>query len=305
LYPGIYPALQDILELTALVPLGPGWKGTDEDSYTFTETSLEVLQQIVAQPAVPYLGARDLPTVRILRKHGLPAELTGCPGWYRYGQFVPAPTVGVDGDLEQMLVSSPPRDSPRHLLQYILLVRKLAAAYPDASIELMFHRGQLDRPIGDLGRPWRARTYARNLASVLYAAIRRIARDEQITTHDASGSAAYAEQYHDADLHVGYRVHAHIPSVSAGTPSFLLQIDGRGTGVSESLETPGDVWASDRLRRPVNTVIKQIAASHRAGYAGFAPVRSNIQEGYDRMQQLVATAASNPIADRGRRVAPD
>ena len=73
--------------MTPAVPLGPGWKGQNEDEYEFTNESLNLLEQIVDQPFVPFLGARDLPSVRILQNHRLPAELTGCPEWYKYNGF--------------------------------------------------------------------------------------------------------------------------------------------------------------------------------------------------------------------------
>jgi len=88
-YPGTYPALDDILDVTPVVPLGPGWRGQKEDEYEFTNESLNLLEQIVDQPSVPFLGARDLPSVRILQNRRLPAELTGCLGWYKYNGFPP------------------------------------------------------------------------------------------------------------------------------------------------------------------------------------------------------------------------
>ena len=46
------------------------------------------------------------------------------------------------------------------------------------------------------------------------------------------------ELYRDCDLHVGFRVHAHIFFLSIRKPTFLLQVDGRGRALSETLGLP-------------------------------------------------------------------
>src|SRR5699024_8576119 len=50
------------------------------------------------------------------------------------------------------------------------------------------------------------------------------------------------------DLHIGYRVHAHIYFLSKRLPSILLHEDGRGNGVSEALNSPGiDAYKSSNM----------------------------------------------------------
>jgi hypothetical protein len=287
-YPEVYPALYKIFEVTTVVPLGPGWKGSNEDTYTFTQKSINILNKIAGQSRVPFLGARDLPSVRILRNHGLPAELTGCPGWYHYNGFPPNPTFPANPDVETILVSTPPQNNLQYLSQYIFLIRMLAAEFPDATITLVFHRGQQDRAFTPvIGRPWRSQTWKDNVSSVVYGIINQISQDEQFNRHDPSGSSEYAELYYNADLHVGYRVHAHIPSLSAGTPSFLLQIDGRGTGVSESLGTNADTFAGDGLRAPVQEIMKHITSNRRTEFSDFDVVGENIRTSYENMKRLV------------------
>ena len=41
--------------------------------------------------------------------------------------------------------------------------------------------------------------------------------------------------YNDTDMHIGFRVHAHIYNMSQRHPSFLIEEDGRGWGLDETL----------------------------------------------------------------------
>lgn len=286
-YPGIYPALDDILDVTSVVPLGPGWKGQNENEYEFTNQSVNILEQVVDQPSVPFLGARDLPSVRVLQNHGLPAKLTGCPGWYKYNGFPPNPKFPSGTDIETILVSTPPQNSPRYLAQLIILVRMLTSEFADAKITLVFHRGKQDQAFKPVvGRPWSPGTWRGNISSILYGVLNHMAQRNQFERYDAAGSSDFAQRYFDADLHVGYRVHAHIPSLSAGTPSFLIQIDGRGIGVSESLGTDADVFGNG-LYAPIQEIRENINSNLGNGFSDFDEVGKNIQDSYKNMKMLV------------------
>jgi polysaccharide pyruvyl transferase WcaK-like protein len=65
---------------------------------------------------------------------------------------------------------------------------------------------------------------------------------------DVSGDLAKIGFYERCDLHVGYRVHAHIHFLSRRNPSILLHEDGRGRGVDEALGLPGIPAWSRTLR---------------------------------------------------------
>jgi hypothetical protein len=59
-------------------------------------------------------------------------------------------------------------------------------------------------------------------------------REEGIAYEDISGSAEnLMRRYESSELHVGYRVHAHIFMSSISKPSILLAEDGRGTALRE------------------------------------------------------------------------
>jgi len=292
-YPDTYPAMQDLLDVTTVVPLGPGWKGQNERTYKFTEKSSEILQNIANQSNVPYLGARDLPTVRILRNHDLPAKLTGCPGWYYQGETPPTPQFDHAGSVQNIITSSPPKYDVRHLVQWFTLIRALENEFPRADLTLAFHRSESNaafRPV--IGLPTKTPTWRNNAAAVIYGLIIQYATYQEHETWDIPADSTYGDRYADTDLHVGYRVHAHIPSLASGTPSFLLQIDGRGTGVSESLGTPADVRSDLGRAKAVNGLVQNIDRNFDDGFSDFQAVSENIKDSYDRMEDLIATVVS-------------
>lgn len=169
-----------------------------------------------------------------------------------------------------------------------MVLRLLSAEFPDARRVCVFHRGQNNRlfkPI--VGQPWRVTTWKGNAGSLLYGVINKYAKKNGYEICDVSGSSDYVKHYYEADMHVGYRVHAHIPALSAGIPSFLLQIDGRGTGVSESLGTDADIWANDGILPPVQRLKKSITRGITNDFTAFYDVKNNIEQGYEQMTHLI------------------
>lgn len=289
-YPNTYPEMQALLDVTTVVPLGPGWKGQNEQAYEFTQESVDVLTRITNQPEVPYLGARDLPTVRILRNHNLSAELTGCPGWFYQGDTPPRPQFTSSGSIQNIITSSPPQYDVKHLLQWFSLIRSLEAEFPHADITLAFHRSESDaafRPVVDW--PTQRSTWENNAAAVIYGLITQYAAHHGHEIWDIPADSTYGDRYAETDLHAGYRVHAHIPSLAAGTPSFLLQIDGRGTGVSESLGTPADVRSDIGWNRAIDKLLENITQNLNNGFSDFQMVSENIHDSYARMEELITT----------------
>jgi hypothetical protein len=280
--------MKELLKATTVVPLGPGWRGQDESAYGFTAESKEVLNEIANQPTVPYLGARDRPTVRILRRHDIPAKLTGCPGWYLPGNTPPTPEFGSRRPIKNIITSSPPKNHTRHLLQWFFLLRALEDRFPDAEITLAFHRSESDlafRPT--IGNPMRRATWRNNAAASIYGLIIGYAKRHGHEIWDVPPDSTYASRYAEADLHAGYRVHAHIPALAAGTPSYILQIDGRGTGVSESLGTSADVHSDIGRNKAVDKLLQNISQDIGNGHLDFCSVESNIDQGYSTMKKLV------------------
>ena len=66
-----------------------------------------------------------------------------------------------------------------------------------------------------------------------------------IKTADTSVSCDKLEFYKDFDLHIGYRLHGHIKSLSVGVPSILIAEDSRGLGQQYTLNNVGTFTAFD------------------------------------------------------------
>ncbi|MCR5176340.1 MAG: hypothetical protein K6C05_05760, partial [Anaerovibrio sp.] len=81
-------------------------------------------------------------------------------------------------------------------------------------------------------------------SSVCNNTIKDYLKNNNITFYDLSGSDVGFENYNDADLHIGFRVHSHIYSLSRRIPSILIEEDLRGYGINETLGLP-HLLASD------------------------------------------------------------
>jgi len=236
--PGIYPLVPDLRDLRPpVIPMGQGWKGFPGDdlsvrTYHFSASSLQALRLSSARAA--YLGCRDPLTVEVLRRHGIANTLmTGCPAWYHL------PSLGVPARLPsrvRRLVYTP---AQRHLYrdQSVAVAEVLREVFPSAERFASFHRG--------LGAddPFTPDADARNNRALA----ERIG-DYGFEIVDTSGDLSRTDFYDDCDLHVGYRVHAHIAFLSERKPSVLLHEDGRGRGLSMALGLPG-IDAAVRTRR--------------------------------------------------------
>lgn len=234
-YPGVYPLRTPLDRLPCpVVPMGLGWKGIPgdaetEQSYTFSARSLEALRWIASR--TPWLGCRDMPTLNVLGRHGLSNTLmTGCPVWYHL------PSLNQPMHLParvERLVFTPPQVL-EYFDQAIRVAEVLAAELPHAERICAFHRGLSD---------WHSepdRLGNRRIADAVTAL--------GFDVRDVSGSVENSRFYGSSDLHVGYRVHAHLQFVSERRPSLLLHEDGRGIGASGALELRGlDAFRRTRL----------------------------------------------------------
>ena len=115
--------------------------------------------------------------------------------------------------------------------QIIRILNLIKRMFPKAEVLCSFHRGiKRDQ-------------YTKRRYSYTYSFIATYAKILGFKVHDLSYSAGGIEYYREFDLHVGYRVHSHIYFLSIRKPSFLLHEDGRGKGLSLTLNNKLDVSA--------------------------------------------------------------
>jgi hypothetical protein len=112
--------------------------------------------------------------------------------------------------------------------QSIKVLEFLSKKYNDAEIIVSFHRG-----LGKVDQ-YTTESDAKNTQKIA-----DVAKDIGTQVVDVSYSVDKIKFYDDCDLHIGYRVHAHIYFLSKRLPSILIHEDGRGNGVTEALKSPG------------------------------------------------------------------
>ncbi len=219
----LYP-LGPLDELPPLVLLALGSHvvpGTDRQLATFRFDAQDgkFLDAVLARSA--YLGARDPLTVELLNRNGYQRVLmTGDPAWYDLE--------AIDRPLRTpktlRAVAFTPPANPAFHGQARRLFRALADAVPQAQGRVVFHRGV-------------QRSYA------------ALAERHGWQCVDISGRQEGFRIYDEMDLHVGYRLHAHLYSTSVGTPSYVIAEDSRGIGMLRSF--PGLGLAAFPAERPL------------------------------------------------------
>jgi hypothetical protein len=191
-------------------------------SFRFDAPSRSFLDAIAARSA--YLGARDRLTAGILERNGFERVLmTGDPAWYDLEQLdAPQRRPSAIG----RLAFTPPAN-PVFFDQAIRVARALAAAFPGASGSVVHHRG--------VQRPFVA-----------------LATELGWEDVDITGSADGFAHFDSVDLHVGYRVHAHLYAISHGIPTYLVAEDSRGLGMLQTLGPLGLTGFSERADGPLH-----------------------------------------------------
>jgi len=228
-YPGVYKLVQNIENIKVpIIPMGLGWKGFPGDyltlkNYRFTQPSLELLKKISNE--CQYIGCRDYMTKTVLERTGIPnALMTGCPVWYdieSIGKAMSRPK-----DIKKVVFT--PAQDPIYRGQAVDSMKLLRNLFPHAELYCSFHRGF---DANDVFTP--------KADEINNRLIKQQAENLGYKTVDVSFDVSKIQFYDDCDLHIGYRVHGHIYFLSKRKPSILIHEDGRGRGVSESLNVLG------------------------------------------------------------------
>lgn len=208
--------------------LGGGWYGSNGSShavqqYKFDGPTRAFLEKIYADGFG--FSCRDLHTVNVLRENGFPRTvMTGCPAWYDVRYVDNIAFKNDVPEIKTIFVSDPAKLS--NLKGAVELVDYLRERYPQAEIKFVFHRGT------GQDRFTSGKSAAARQQTVLAL------QSRGVHTEDISYGADGFSLYDKCDLHVGYRVHAHIYNLSIRNRSVLIEEDGRGAGVNETLGLP-------------------------------------------------------------------
>lgn len=220
IYPEIYPLDRSRISVP-VIPFGLGWKGSTKDApeqFRFTPEAADFIKTIHGN--IELSSARDPLTTKVLENLGVEnALMTGCPAWYDLNRletrYVFTPDVGT-------LVFSMPARVQRELLD---LMKWISRRFPKARKIAAFHHGLI---------PAHTRKGWRLAADFIPAHMTALRLGWQI--RGLSGSLEKLEDtYGVADLHIGYRVHAHLFCLSQRKASVLINEDSRGVGQAQAL----------------------------------------------------------------------
>ena len=159
------------------------------------------------------LGCRDVLSYRFLKHQGFDnVMMTGCPAWYCLRDVEKTEINKHANTRMKICVSEPAKVENIPILQRLII--SLRNNYSDADIVLIIHRENKKE---------------------LDLTISKIQEKYDVRSVHIAGSAEGFSNYDDCDMHVGFRVHAHIYNLSVRNISFLINEDIRGEGVNQTL----------------------------------------------------------------------
>ncbi|MCF6366838.1 MAG: polysaccharide pyruvyl transferase family protein [Bacteroidales bacterium] len=224
MYPQIYPIVDSLNKLKVPVTtLGVGWSGKpalNHEKFKFSENSKILLNYI--NKSFGKISCRDVLTNKILNQNGYEnSVMTGCPVWFRELDTLETKKTT---EIKKIVFTTP---ANRKLTgQTNRILKLLKRRYKNAEIIVSFHRGILPDKFTGLRD------------SSAYLLMSSFAKLKGCSIKDVSYDLEKLKFYKNADLHIGYRVHAHLFFLANGLPSILLSEDGRGLGMSKTFNLP-------------------------------------------------------------------
>jgi hypothetical protein len=214
MHPDVYPLrpLQRLDRPVVLLSIGSYFFPADAasiDAQRLDEPTRGFLRHLVDGGGV--ISVRDELSAALLRRSEIDAvTMSGDVAWYRpaVDDAQPDPKSPID----RIAFTAPA--NPMFLADGLDLLRGLHAAYPAARITLVAHRDP--QPIFD-------------------AEVARLGGESV----NIAGSSDGFRIYDEVSLHVGYRLHAHLYSLSGRRISYLLAEDSRGVGALQVLGSLG------------------------------------------------------------------
>ncbi|MHA1540132.1 MAG: polysaccharide pyruvyl transferase family protein [Alphaproteobacteria bacterium] len=233
IYPGVYPLDYKKIK-TPIIPMGLGWKGAITDTpkkFKFTAESKKFIKAI--HKRISHSSVRDDLTLDVIKNLKLDNILmTGCPAWYDLEYIKNNFKFKTEKQIKKIAFSTPAIIDKNT----IHVMKHLSKRFPDATKICTFHHGfytglnltGVKKALGFIKAAFYAKKYGFKVA-------------------DLNSDLKKIHIYDDIDLHIGYRVHAHIYMLSHRRPSFIIAEDSRATGQSLSMGLPAFNYDSPQL----------------------------------------------------------
>ncbi len=308
-YPKVFPLTPDLSRIKVpIIPFGLGWVGkpaASPENFTFSSQSLDALKFIHSK--IPYSSCRDILTKEILKRAEINnVIMTGCPTWYDLGSI--GKKLDIPTNIRKVVVTT--AQDPIYYQQNKQLLtglKKLLKKFNEnVQLYAVFHRG------------WEKDEFTSGAQADSLQKLKNYAEGEGYKTINAAYGLEKIDFYNDCDFHVGYRVHAQIYFLSIRKPSFLLWEDGRGIGLSKSLDLP-DVPAmnlrtlrfTDKInmfvpkfnkistnkilenlfvdRSSVDQILDRVEVQIKSNFEGFESLPAKLDKNFEEMKRFIKT----------------
>lgn len=208
-----------------IMNIGGGFWGKTQPSYIHNyqidDTSATLLQRIIKDSGV--LATRGWYTVDMLKAKGLPAIMTGCPAWYDMA-YIEKNKLNALDNIKRVCISD--CSDLSNLPVAIDLIKWTRQQFKNAQIYYVFHRGAFEETDFNRGK-------------IRKLALQNVFKECDIKYINIAGDYKGFDIYDTCQLHIGFRVHAHIYNLSHRNATILLEEDGRGAEVNCTLGIKG------------------------------------------------------------------
>jgi len=234
MYPRVYSLRKNLDDIKVpIIMMGIGWKSIRGDwkdtyNYSLSSSTLRLLNKIEKSGFLS--SVRDYHTLNVLQMKGYKNVLmTGCPAYYDTECLNKELKISdkIDKIAFSLGVSFIESKSMERLMKNLIL--ELREKFKDKSFEVVFHHS-LDK---DKLLKHNSSSEYHNIKHNQFA---NWLKENSIKCVDISGSAENLINYYsNIDLHIGFRVHAHIFMSSTSRYSILISEDGRAKGVERTV----------------------------------------------------------------------
>lgn len=225
MYPKKLPLVDNLDEIKIpFFAMAMGWKGNSDSfdtvlSYDFTTKSKELLDRFEKDGYS--FGCRDYFSQSVLNRAGYSnCIMTGCAAWYDL-KYVKYNQLRKNSEIKKIYISDPA--NIKNFDQFIEVVKRCRKIFPFAEIKIIFHRGISSD------------TYTKANEGKALSLLCEDLKKMELEYIDIAYSSNGFELYNECDLHIGYRVHAHIYNLSQRQRTILIEEDGRGAGVDQAV----------------------------------------------------------------------
>jgi hypothetical protein len=273
LYQGIYPLVDDITKIKVpIIPFGLGWCGRPAGrpmEFKFENKTQKFLTNV--HEKIESSSCRCDITKLVLNNNGFQnVTMTGCPVWYDL------PSIGKEFEekknIEHIVFTT--AADPKLIGQTWRLIKMVKGHFPKAKVTMAYHRGIMPDKY----------TTIRATTGYLLMALGAKIINRRIRIKDVAYDLRRLDFYDHCDLHIGYRVHAHLYFLSKRLPSILINEDGRGKGMVETMNLPVFNIEDKDL---VENIEKEIENYKQSNFSAFNQVGHYIDNHFKVMKEFL------------------